>query len=95
MIGVKEAVRIARDYIYDLYDAKELPNLLLEEVELSADKRHWLVTFGFDTNSPAVTEEQVSISGISKIRPKFIRAYKTIKIRADDGEPEKMKIRAV
>lgn len=47
MIGVKEAVRIAMDYLATLYEDKDLRDVLLEEVRLSEDDQYWLVTLGF------------------------------------------------
>jgi hypothetical protein len=96
MVDLKEAVKIARDFMTDLYDGDRLSGLLLEEVELSGDEKSWLITFGFDTNRP--TLEPDSTHGGLRLSsaiayPKYVREYKTIKVRAEDGKPESMKIR--
>jgi hypothetical protein len=92
-VAVKEAVQRARAFLKDLYEGEELPNLRLEEVELSDDERHWLVTFGF-TASEHDVEHGPNIGvwgGTTATRTK--RDYKRIRIDADTGEAMSMKIR--
>lgn len=74
---VKEAVKIAGDYIAQLFPS--VPNLTLEEVELSDDERHWFVTFGF-----GLPGFPGALGG---------REYKTVKIEAQTGKPVAVKIR--
>lgn len=49
-IDVKAAVSVAIGYLKFLQDtiSNKLQNVRLEEVELSEDKRYWLITLGYD-----------------------------------------------
>ncbi|MDX2160400.1 MAG: hypothetical protein SF162_03650 [bacterium] len=104
LIPVKEAIRSARDYMQSVYKGEPITHLLLEEVRLSEDERHWEITYGFDT-------QREYRHGINRLRttrsildgdfqdseptPKFIREYKLIVIDAHTGEVERMQIRTV
>jgi len=90
-IDVREAIRIAHNYIIYVYE-NELPNLLLEEVVESEDGEYWYITFGFDTESPTEPDESGTPT-LLNVRPKFFRAYKLITVRAADGKVMSMKIR--
>ncbi len=46
-IEVKEAVKLAKQYIADLYDGESVTEIGLEEVKRDEDKGQWLVTIGF------------------------------------------------
>jgi hypothetical protein len=98
MIDVKSAVKIARDYLTDFYP-EGLSNLMLEEVELSNDEQYWLITFGFDTDRLAAEPLADVLTKVRPaadyLRPKYVRDYKIIKLRAEDGKPVSMKIREV
>lgn len=91
MVEVKEAVKIAILYMNDLYDAAEVENLLLEEVELSEDEKHWLVTLSFKRQIEKLSELAYAMNHLTP--EKEIRAYKVIKINTNDGQVESMKIR--
>ena len=45
-MDVKQAVKLAKDHIADLYRDEEILNVGLEEVELD-DERVWRITIGF------------------------------------------------
>lgn len=47
MVDVKEAVKMAMDYLKEMYDVSAFKDVLLEEVDLSEDKKFWNVTIGF------------------------------------------------
>ena len=89
MIGVKEAVKIATDYLATLYEGKDLRDVLLEEVSLSDDDRHWLVTLGF--SRPVPTNPYLEAMGAEN----FKREYKIFEISAETGEVRSMQIRQV
>jgi hypothetical protein len=57
MIDVKIAVNAAYEYLKSLQDimASSLPDLRLEEVELSEDQSFWLITLGFDKPEKSLT----------------------------------------
>lgn len=93
-IDVKHAVASAVAFIQKVYG--NLPGLLLEEVEMTEDGAHWLITLGFDQPVPQ-TEFQKEISGTKYgvIPNPTRRVYKLIKVDAATGEAVSMKIRQV
>jgi hypothetical protein len=91
MIDVKQAVKIAIEYVQQLYEPEQLRDLALEEVELSEDGTIWKVTLGFNGlyNEPAnaftaLAYERMALS---------TRAYKVFHIRASDGAVLSMRMR--
>jgi hypothetical protein len=90
MIDVKTAVLSAQNYLTSMQEllAEPLKDLGLEEVELSEDKQTWLITLGY--NRPLETTSNVLLP------PGFTthqRVYKLIKVNAETGDVEAMKIR--
>lgn len=73
MVQVKEAVQKAQDYLPEVFPDDNRNDLLLEGVELTDDFRFWTITFSYDNNQP----NQLARS---------LRVYKTIKLRAEDGQ---------
>ncbi len=92
-VSVKHAVKVAIDYVQDLYADSNLRNLLLEEVEFSEATNQWLVTVGFSL--PETNEESTSLIMPSKRSLALSRRYKVVKIDAATGKPVSMKIRAI
>ena len=98
-INVKDAVRIAVEYVRELYAPEELIELRLEEVELSESGKYWLVTLGF--SRPELKKQQHpmepaagSVLGLLR-RQELEREYKVVKINAKTGDVQSMKIRQV
>ncbi len=90
MLDVKEAVAAAIEFIKHLYDAKALPDLRLEEVELTDDEQYWLVTLGFrDLAQPG------SPLAEAVMLPRYERTYKVIKVDALTGRSLAMTIREI
>ncbi|RDI95955.1 hypothetical protein DV704_03270 [Meiothermus sp. QL-1] len=85
MLEVKEAVRIAMDYIQSLYSEKQLPELRLEEVELTPDNQFWEVTLSFVVREPTA---YLSLGEAARTRE-----YKVFRINAETGQVQSMKIR--
>ncbi|MBE9145956.1 hypothetical protein [Planktothrix mougeotii] len=84
-IDVRAAVGLAQNYFNNLQDMLgSFQNLRLEEVELSENKKFWLITLGFDC---------VNLNNPLQVVPQYIREYKIFKINAETGEVESMKIR--
>ncbi len=97
MVGVKEAVIAAFNFLNDLYASEELIDLALEEVELSDDEKYWLVTLGF-TRQFSKPLELATVSPWEAIGPKRTftnRDYKIIKVDASTGKAESMRIRQI
>ncbi|MEP7287963.1 MAG: hypothetical protein ABI947_19600 [Chloroflexota bacterium] len=101
MIDVKQAIKIAHDYLLSLYNPDELIDLLLEEVERSEDDRYWYITFGFTrvlavpTKAPqSAVSVAAAIQGTTTdLKDNVERVYKKITVRADTGKVQAMKIR--
>lgn len=90
MIDVKNAANAATSYLKDIYGTADIGDLMLEEVELSENEQHWLITIGL--SRPKLQKsliQEVLNSGERE------RIYKVIKVRAMDGKPLSMKIREV
>ncbi len=86
MIDVKEAVKISREYIQELYRADEIRDLSLEEVEIAEDEKFWLVTIGFTKQMSQPLNPMEAMSG-----PKYARFYKELKIDSESGHVRSMK----
>lgn len=84
MLNVKEATEKAWNYLLELY-GNRISNLQLEEVELSEDGGHWLITLSYN---PASHFDVV-------MNPKINRDYKVFKINSNTGDILYMKIREV
>jgi hypothetical protein len=89
MIDVREAVVAAQNYFNSVQDLMshnrplDVRNLRLEEVEISEDKKYWVITFGYDLRS----------SQKETVASKENRHYKILKVNTNSGEVESMKIR--
>jgi len=88
MIGVKEAVKTALDYVQELY-GPTFSDFLLEEAEPTEDGLYWLITVGFSRS----VRQKTSIAEM--LAPKEERLYKIVKVDATSGEPISVKIREV
>mgnify|MGYP001553503615 CR=1 FL=1 len=84
MINVKEATEKAKEHLSAFFpDAEEVQ---LEEVEISADKKHWLITLSYEADSGSVAS--------SMLVGKSLR-YKVFKLDTKSGEVISMKIRNI
>ncbi len=93
-IDVKQAVRAAYAFVNDIYAEQNQPlnNLRLEEVEQSDDSHYWLITLGFDRPVEGATGAYAGLSASVGV-PQVVRDYKILKVDAETGEVESMKIR--
>jgi hypothetical protein len=73
MLQVKEAVRKAQTYLLEVFEDASGKDLLLEGVELADDRRYWSITFSYFDKTPNELFHN-------------LRAYRTIKLGAEDGE---------
>ena len=84
MINAKDASDKAKEYLLAFFpDAEQVQ---LEEVELSADKGHWIITMSYEGVSGSVAS--------SMLVGKSLR-YKIFKLDAKNGEVLSMKIRDI
>ncbi len=93
MIDVKEAVEFAYDFVQQLPKVGDVNPITLEEVELTDDERYWLITLGLYRSAlPTIGPTDTFAS---KVLAKQEREYKVVKIHADSGKVQSMKIRNV
>jgi hypothetical protein len=90
---VKEAVRIAKDYVKDVFADEEVTNLGLDETEHDSATGQWHITVGFSRpwNTPRTRAQEVleKLGSVSSLR----RSYKVVVI-SDNGEVIAMKNRS-
>ena len=84
MINAKDASDKAKEYLFAFFPEAE--QVQLEEVELSADKKHWMITLSYEGVSGSVAS--------SMLVGKSLR-YKIFKLDAKNGEVLSMKIRDI
>ena len=84
MINVKEATEKAKEYLVNFYPEAE--NVLLEEVELTADKAYWMVTLSFEGITSSVASSLLVGKSV---------LYKIFRIEAETGEVISMRIRDI
>jgi len=84
MINVKTAIDKAKKHLMAFFPEAE--NVQLEEVELTNDKTHWLITLSYEGVSASVASSL--LVGKSVI-------YKQFKLDAESGEVIAMKIRDI
>lgn len=87
MIDVKEAARSAAEYFAGLFPDQGYSDVLLEEVELKEDEKHWLITLSYAL-PPSGGDP------LASIRPRQ-RRYKQFKIDAQTGRVQAMTVRNV
>ena len=96
MVDVTTAVRNASKYLRQMEQVLggEPENLRLEEVEKSEDTSYWLITLGYDARS-ALPPASALFADPEDANWKYEREYKLLRIDAETGEVESMKIRKV
>jgi hypothetical protein len=85
MIEVKQAVEIAFRLFHELYDTKKFADVMLEEIELSADKESWRVVIGFSRQIPSINIMEAIGS------KQYSRSQKMFQIDANGGDLLAMK----
>jgi hypothetical protein len=81
MINAKEAANVAIEYLKSFYSAAK--NVMLEEVELSEEKKIWSITISFENI-------EASDNSPSRIIPKM---YKIFRVDNISGQVTAMKSR--
>lgn len=94
-IDVKQAVRIALEYVREIFDSDKLSHLGLEEVERLGGT--WLVTVGFSRPWDYPRHDALSsLHPLAQLRDpdkRPDRDYKLVRIDAETGEVESVKNR--
>ena len=84
-MDVKEAVRIAKEYLGDLFEAEQITNVGLEEVVFEDASNSWKVTIGFsrpwDHRGPVITRLTDRDT---------TRSYKVLRINDRSGQVESL-----
>src|SRR5271166_6024178 len=85
-LDAKRAVKAAWDYFHTLFNPLPAAHVTLEEVELSSDRKHWLVTLSFEEQRRRALD-----------LPDFLRVprqrFKDFKIERASGRVVSMKMR--
>lgn len=88
-MNVKDAVKIAIEYVADVFSSENPENLGLEEVVLNEATDEWEITIGFsrpwDYPRPGV------MTSMQPQHPK--RQYKVVTVEDETGEVKSIKIR--
>ena len=89
MIDAKQAVRMAMEYLNEMYDTVDFKDIMLEEAELSEDDRYWSITIGFSQRQISTAEgPMASLVGSTE---RFKREFKVFRIDAESGIVRSMK----
>ena len=91
MVDAKQAVKMAMEYLNEIYDTKEFKDVMLDEVELSEDNRYWNVTIGFARRQVSTSEGPMA-SLVGKTE-QYKRESKIFTIDAESGIVRSMKIK--
>ena len=96
-IDVKTAVRIAKDYVQNVFSADGVKNVGLEEVSFNEVNNEWDITIGFSRPwDEAVSASHPSMSALNAMFPdSAARTYKVISVSALDGAVSRMAIRSI
>lgn len=84
MINVKQAIEKSKEHLTAFFPEAE--NIQLEEIELTNDKAHWLITLSYEGVTSSVASSL--LVGKSVI-------YKQFKLEAESGNVISMKIRDI
>ncbi|MBO1346976.1 MAG: hypothetical protein EBE86_006085 [Hormoscilla sp. GUM202] len=90
-LDVRSAVVAAQKHFASLEDLMgfQIQDLMLEETEISEDKKYWFITLGF--TRPVDRTKDSFVDLIAKSPDE--RDYKVFQINAETGEVQSMKIR--
>ena len=94
MIGIKEAIAKAREYLQDILGPQRTAEVLLEEVRSQQidGEEAWLITLSIPAPKHALSTSPLAALGGQTIDT---RDYKNIAIRKSDGEFIQMTIRTL
>lgn len=92
MIDVKEAVRIAFEYVADLMADEKIGKIRLEEVERTQNDAEWIVTVSFPREPVPLNSGVAAIAAAATLTPdRAERAYREVRIDAASGQVISMK----
>ncbi|MGA2409991.1 MAG: hypothetical protein ABSG46_06315 [Candidatus Binataceae bacterium] len=85
-LNVKEAVKIAKDWVVAVLAEEGVSNVGLEEVNFDDAKQSWLITIGFSRPWNSIRNAFTAISG----EPAPSRTYRIISVSDADGKVTSM-----
>ena len=92
-MDVKDAIKLAKDYVSEVFAEEQVTNLGLDETEYDPAAGRWYITVGFSRpwNTPRTRAQEIleNMGAVSSLR----RSYKVIVI-SDDGKVLSMKKRS-
>lgn len=91
-MDVKDAVKLAKQYVAELFAEEEIKNIGLEEVEFDVENNNWSVTIGFSRPWDEPRSTFAALAG-QMLYPK--RSCKVILISDDDDTVISVKDREV
>jgi len=89
MIDAKQAVKIATEYLRDMYEADGFTDMMLEEVELSDEDKYWHVTICFTRRQVSTAEGPMA--SLVGSRDEYMREVKVFTIDSQSGLVRSMK----
>ena len=90
-MNVKNAVKVAIEYIAEIFESEEAKNIGLEEVSLNESENMWEVTIGFSRKWDYPESGGVLTELMRNQFPN--RQYKVVMIDSKTGEVKAIKIR--
>ena len=95
---VKEAVRVAKEYVNDIFSEETIFDLGLEEVDFDDASHEWRITLGFSRPwSGKQVAQPGGGGGFTLIPPPRLagRVYKIVRIDDEQGRVASLKDRSV
>ena len=84
-MDVKEAVKTAKEYLADLFEAEQITNVGLEEVVFEDLSNSWKITIGF--SRPWGHKNALVATPVDE---RLSRSYKVVSINDDSGKVESL-----
>lgn len=81
---VKEAIRVAKEYVGDLFSEEPIEDVGLEEVDFDDASNEWRITVGFSRPWSGKAQTGSGFAAFLAPRPTG-RAYKVVRINDEQG----------
>ena len=91
-MDVRDAVRLAKKYVVEVFDDDDISNVGLEEVDFDHRSDVWKITVGFHRPTGLLDPVNVVVPGLSKGIP-VRRVYKIVNIDDTSGRVLSLKHR--
>ena len=91
-MNVKEAVKVALEYVSDVFRAESVTNVGLEEVVFDDTRKMWRVTVGFSRPWDYPSQPAV-LRTLGEPRATPVRQYKVVLVNAETKEVVGLEIR--